>query len=139
MQKTILTSLILFLFFSCTSAQKQNESNAQSEKYDLTSYLHKLDSIDVDISNDTTLFEIGYQNLYFGKNERGNALIEYALAKRNTVAAEEYRHWSVQNTKNGDYGKAIELLEKSLKLEPREVSAYYGWVALYYYRDYDCD
>lgn len=130
----LLLSIILF-HSSCTSAQIGKEE--AKEKYDISKYIHKLDSLGLDINNDTLLLEVGHQNVYYGKNDRGNALIEYALSKRDTITAEDYHEWSVQNTKNGNYAIAIDKLEKVMQLDPEEGSAYYGWVLLYYYRDYE--
>jgi len=53
------------------------------------------------------------------------------------VSAEDYHSLSVQNTKNGNYSIAIAALEKAMELDPKEISPYYGWVLLYYYRDYE--
>tara|TARA_B110000091_G_C13775763_1_gene458806 strand:+ start:458 stop:1270 length:813 start_codon:yes stop_codon:yes gene_type:complete len=83
------------------------------------------------------LMGVGYQDVYNGNNERGNDIMTYAISKYDTVVANDYRHWSVQNTKNGNYSKAIGLLEKSMKMNPEEISRYYGWVLLYYYHDYE--
>ncbi len=134
MKHIILILTISILFSGCTHNKALAQSN--EKKYDLTSYLHKLDSLGLDINNDTLLFQVGYQIIYFGKNDKGNALIEYALSKRDTITDEDYHEWSVQNTKNGNYAIAIDKLEKAMQINPKEVSAYYGWVLLYYYRDY---
>jgi tetratricopeptide (TPR) repeat protein len=85
----------------------------------------------------TLLAGIGSLDLYYGNNERGNALTEYALSKKDTISGEDYHAWSVQNTKNGNYNIAIAALEKAIQLNPEEGTAYYGWVLLYYYRDYE--
>ena len=120
---------------SCNS--NKNIFTEIEKQYDIRPYLSKLDSAGLDITNDTLLFEVGYQNIHYGYNERGNALIEYSLSKRDTIIDEDYHGWSVQNTKNGNYSIAIDKLEKTLNLNPEEGSAYYGWVLLYYYRDYE--
>lgn len=135
MKNIIYLSPIILLFFSCT-LNKIEEKEAE-EEYDISEYLNELDSVGLDINNDTLLFEVGYQNIYYGKNDRGNALIEYALAKRDSITADDYHGWSVQNTKNGNYAIAIDKLEKVMQINPQEGSAYYGWVLLYYYRDYE--
>jgi tetratricopeptide (TPR) repeat protein len=83
------------------------------------------------------LMGLGYQDVYSGNNERGNEIMTYAISKYDTVVANDYRHWSVQNTKNGNYSTAIGLLEKSMEMNPEEISRYYGWLLLYYYRDYE--
>jgi tetratricopeptide (TPR) repeat protein len=80
---------------------------------------------------------IGSMDLYSGNNERGNKIITYAISKIETPSAETYHAISVQNTKNGNYNVAIPALEKAIKLNPEEGTAYYGWVLLYYYHDYE--
>ena len=111
MKNIILFLIIPSFFYACTT----NETLAQkSEKgYDIQPFLKRLDSAGLDISNDTLLFEIGYQSIYYGQNEKGNALIEYAFSKRDSLTEEEYHGWSVQNTKNGNYAIAVDKLEKS--------------------------
>lgn len=79
---------------------------------------------------------IGSMDLYYGNNERGNKIISYAMSKLDNPSAETYHAISVQNTKNGNYNIAIQALEKTIELDPKEGSAYYGWVLLYYYHDY---
>ncbi|PCI93399.1 MAG: hypothetical protein COB15_16490 [Flavobacteriales bacterium] len=134
MQNIILFLAIILLFISCTSDEVLVHPN--EKKYDITSYLQELDSSGDNINDDTLLFQIGYQNIYYGKYERGNALIEYALSKRDTITDNDYHAWSVQNTKNGNYKIAIDKLEKAMMINPQRESGYYGWVLLYYYRDY---
>jgi len=83
------------------------------------------------------LMGVGSLDLYNGNNERGNKIMNYALSKIDNPKAEIYHAMSVQNTKNGNYSIAIPALEKAIKLNPEEGSAYYGWVLLYYYHDYE--
>ena len=83
------------------------------------------------------LFAYGYQEIYHGEDQNGNKRIEYALSKFDTIKAEDYRHWSVQNTKNGNYNIAHDLLEKSMQMSPDEISRYYGWLLLFYYHEYE--
>jgi tetratricopeptide (TPR) repeat protein len=135
MRNTISLLLLILIFNACSSDKVV--AHQDEKKYDLTPYLQKLDSAGLDITNDTLLFDVGYQSIYYGENELGNALITYALSKRDSITDEDYHGWSVQNTKNGNYGIAIDKLEKTMKLNPQEGSAYYGWVLLYYYRDYE--
>ena len=80
---------------------------------------------------------IGAQDMYYGNNERGNEIISYAISKIDQPSAELYHSVSVQNTKNGNYSIAIDFLEKAMAINPQEVSRYYGWLLLYYYRDYE--
>tara|TARA_B100000809_G_C15139322_1_gene532273 strand:+ start:1499 stop:2395 length:897 start_codon:yes stop_codon:yes gene_type:complete len=134
-QTIILFSTFILALNSCTTDKIIVQENKAD--YDVTAYIKKLDSIGLDTNNDTLLFEVGYQTIHHGKNDKGNALIEYALSKRDTITDNDYHAWSVQNTKNGNYIIAIEKLEKAMKINPREESAYYGWLLLYYYRDYE--
>lgn len=127
-------SLIVIAVGCNTITEKENIS---IKNIDVTRYLNDLDAAGVDIENDTLVFEYGYQAIYFGKDAAGNALIGHAISRMDIVTADDYRHWSVQNTKNGNYVKAIALLEKAMALNPEETSRYYGWVLLYYYRDYE--
>ncbi len=82
------------------------------------------------------LIEFGYQNLYFGNNNIGNEMIQYACTQLDTMSASQYHEMSVQNTKNGNYAEAIAALEKAVRLDPT-YNGYYGWVLLYYYHDYE--
>ena len=75
--------------------------------------------------------------MYYGNNERANEIISYAISKIDQPSAELYHSVSVQNTKNGNYSIAIDFLEKAMAINPQEVSRYYGWLLLYYYRDYE--
>ncbi|MBL4668103.1 MAG: hypothetical protein JKY30_02420 [Flavobacteriales bacterium] len=136
LKKLLFTITLLFLFLSFF-AQNKNQISKKKSSFDLEPYLFKLDSLGVNLNNDTLLLSIGYQNIYYGKNDRGNALMTYALSKRKEVSAEDYHSLSVQNTKNGNYSIAIAALEKAMELDPKEISPYYGWVLLYYYRDYE--
>jgi len=135
MRNFILLSIIILLFSSCS----ESETHAQQlkEKYDIQPFLTRLDSIGYDITNDTLMFQIGYQINYFGKFDKGNALIEYALSKRDSVGAHDFQSWSVLNSKNGNYSIAINKLEKAIEMDFQEEADYYGWLLLYYYRDYE--
>jgi len=48
-----------------------------------------------------------------------------------------YQGKSIPHTKIGDYHIAFPLLEKAYELDPKETGYYYGWLLLYYYRDYE--
>lgn len=75
--------------------------------------------------------------LYHGNENAGYALQQYLISKMDTVSCHDYQEMSVQHTKNGDYEKAINFLEKAIAIDSRGHEDYYGWVLLYYYRDYD--
>lgn len=87
------------------------------------------------IENPYVILGIGYLDVYMGNNQRGNKIMELALDRIISPDADIYHELSVQNTKNGNYQLAFNYLEKSAKLNP-EVYGYFGWVMLYYYRDY---
>jgi len=133
MKKILLGIAIILTVISCNQSKNMIYQN---ENYDITAYIQKLDSLGYDTSN-ATLFKTGFQHLYFGMNDKGNAIIEHLLIKSDTFSGKDYREWSVQNTKNGNYGIAIDKLEKAMQISPQNVSGYYGWVLLYYYRDYE--
>ncbi len=80
---------------------------------------------------------VGSQSQWFGYDGEGNEMIEEALDNSPFVSASQYHSISVQNTKNGNYDKAIEYLNKASEMEPENADDYYGWVLLYYYRDYN--
>ncbi len=74
--------------------------------------------------------------LYHGNETFGNSLQQLCLSKMDSLSSNDYQSISVQQTKNGDYQKAIHYLEKSIELDAKENENYYGWLLLYYYRDY---
>lgn len=80
---------------------------------------------------------VGYLDVYNGNNERGNKIMKYAISKMKNPDTNVYHALSVQNTKNGNYDIAISALDKAYEINPNEVGAYYGWVLLYYYHDYE--
>lgn len=59
------------------------------------------------------------------------------LIALNPNNAEYYQGKSMAHTKIGDYHIAFPLLEKAYELDKKEVGYYYGWLLLYYYRDYE--
>jgi len=78
----------------------------------------------------------GSELQWYGYEEKGVSVIESSFAKLGDVPASTFHAASIQNTKNGNYDQAIDYLEKAVALEPDEADEYYGWVLLYYYRDY---
>ena len=83
------------------------------------------------------MFGLGYMDVYNGNNERGNQLMQYAMSQMDSIDGQTYHSLSVQNTKNGNYHLAIDALNKAYEMDPSEVGAYFGWVLLYYYHDYE--
>lgn len=135
MRAVILLSIVVLFISSC--AENKPEAQVVEEKYDVQPFLSRLDSAGYDITNDKLMFEIGYRMNYYGKFDKGNALIDYALSIRDSVVAHDYQSWSVLNSKNGNYAVAIEKLEKAIAMDFQEEADYYGWLLLYYYRDYE--
>lgn len=82
-------------------------------------------------------YAIGSQIQWLGYDKKGNEMIEESIKKLENFSSSEYHFVSIQNTKNGNYNKAIKYLDKASELEPKEVDGYYGWLLLYYYRDYE--
>ncbi len=74
---------------------------------------------------------------YHGNDKCGNELMNLCIARHDSITAGDWHTYSVQNTKHGNYAEAIQALEKSLLINAKEVEGYYGWVLLYYYRDYE--
>lgn len=83
------------------------------------------------------LFFYGYNEVYNGNDNRGNKIMKYSISKLKNPDPKLYHALSVQNTKNGNYDIAISALEKSYEIIPEDAGAYYGWVLLYYYHDYE--
>ncbi len=82
-------------------------------------------------------YAVGSQIQLYGYDKKGNKMIEESINELESFSTSEYHLVSIQNTKNGNYNKAIEYLDKASALNPKEVDGYYGWLLLYYYRDYE--
>lgn len=132
MKNTILISILISLFTSFKTSAQQDEV-----QIDIVPFMLRLDSLGYDTLNTDLICSIGRQFNYYGHNDKGNALIEYILSKKDSLTDEDYHDWSVLNTKNGNYAIAIDKLEKAMAENPEEIGPYYGWVLLYYYRDYE--
>ena len=83
------------------------------------------------------ILEMGTYISYHGNDQCGNELMNLCIAKNDSITAGDWHAYSVQNTKHGNYAEAIQALEKSLAINAKEMEGYYGWVLLYYYRDYE--
>lgn len=83
------------------------------------------------------ILSIGTHISYHGNDQCSNAMMNLCLAENDSISAENWHVYSVQNTKNGNYAESIPALEKAILLDPKEMEGYYGWVLLYYYRDYE--
>ncbi len=82
------------------------------------------------------ILEIGTSISYFGNEKCANDMMTLCIAKNDSITAGDWHAYSVQNTKHGNYAESIQALEKSLAINAKEMEGYYGWVLLYYYRDY---
>jgi tetratricopeptide (TPR) repeat protein len=83
------------------------------------------------------ILDMGTYISYHGNDKCGNELMNLCIAKNDSITAGDWHAYSVQNTKHGNYAEAIQALEKSLAINAKEMEGYYGWVLLYYYRDYE--
>ena len=133
MKNSIIISVLLFLT-SCGTNKIVAQQN--TEKKDICFYLQQLDSLGADTTDFIYLFNLGYYVIYSGENDKGNTLMEYAMSNFKDINEKDYEKWSIRNTKNGNYIIAIDKLEKAMQINPEQISGYYGWVLLYYYRDY---
>ena len=131
MQKNYILIIILSIFFKFCICQNNLNKNILD-----SNTLHFIESFKVEkelTPND--IIGIGYFDVYMGNNDRGNQIMEYGLKQIPNPNYEIYHEISVQNTKNGNYQQAVKYLDIASKLNP-EVYGYYGWLMLYYYRDY---
>lgn len=83
------------------------------------------------------ILNVGTFISYHGNDKCGNELMNLCIAKHDSITAGDWHTYSVQNTKHGNYAEAVQALEKSLAINAKEMEGYYGWVLLYYYRDYE--
>lgn len=83
------------------------------------------------------ILEMGTYFSYHGNDQCSNAMMKLCLAAHDSISAENWHVYSVQNTKNGNYSESVSALEKAILLDPKEMEGYYAWVLLYYYRDYE--
>lgn len=86
--------------------------------------------------NPLNLLNLGTILMYRGKDVEGNFLLKFAHDHYLEKNAALYHMMSVQNTKNGNYDIAVAYLDSATTYSS-EVFGYYGWVMLYYYRDYE--
>ena len=83
------------------------------------------------------IIEMGTYISYHGNDKCANELMTLCINKNDSITAGNWHAYSVQNTKNGNYSESIQALEKSLSINVSEMEGYYGWVLLYYFRDYE--
>lgn len=88
------------------------------------------------ITRQAYYYYVGSRLTYYGFNEIGPKIADLSIKDDNLfLFSEQFRSFSVQNTKNGNYNLAIDALEEAIKRNP-SVKEYYGWVLLYYYKEY---
>lgn len=83
------------------------------------------------------ILEMGTYISYHGNDQCSNAMMKLCMAAHDSMTAANWHVYSVQNTKNGNYAEAVAALKKAVLLDPIDIEGYYGWVLLYYYRDYE--
>ncbi len=133
---SLIAVLFLSLIFWCKNQEvAKDEILSQETKDYLDTVLSYVDSFPV--NDGSALTSLGYRATYYGRNDIGNELIQFGISKMDSITGDQLRGLSVQNTKNGNYRQAIEMLEEAMELDPETVSRYYGWLLLYYYRDYE--
>lgn len=119
------------------------QSDTLTLNYKLERYLRTCDPQRLyDFLNETNyttkdILSVGKYMSYHSHDACGNALQKICLTKMDTISAGDYHEYSVQNTKNGNYAEAFDALEKAVVLDAQDIEGYYGWVLLYYYRDYE--
>lgn len=92
-------------------------------------------SAELKSSYDENLLNLQRRNYYQGSKKR-QANSDQLIAI-NPNESSYYQGKSMAHTKIGDYHIAFPLLEKAWALDAKETGYYYGWLLLYYYRDYE--
>ncbi len=87
------------------------------------------------ITRQAYFYYVGSRLTYYGFNEIGPQIAGLSIKDTSFVFSEQFRSFSVQNTKNGNYNIAIDALEEAIKRKA-SIKEYYGWVLLYYYKEY---
>jgi len=134
--KLVYKFTVLVLILLSTACQSTNAQPKQSilDSADISFLKTFQDSVDID--NLQNVFQIGYQDIYNGNNERGNRILTFVLSHVEEPNYELLHAVAVQNLKNGNYAIANDLLSRAAALSD-EVFGYFGWVMLYYFRDYE--
>ena len=139
--KYFLNSCLLLCMMCCFITKAQNDSLTLAYKLERC---HKainaqeiLEFLEEKHFTKKQILEMGTYISYHGNDQCGNDLMNLCIAKNDSITAGDWHAYSVQNTKHGNYTEAIQALEKSLAINAKEMEGYYGWVLLYYYRDYE--
>lgn len=140
--KYFLNRYILLIAVGLMQLATAAQSDTLTLNYKLQRYLRKCEPQQLyDFLHESSyttkdILSIGKYMSYHSHDGCGNALQKICFAKMDTINADDYHEYSVQNTKNGNYAEAIAALEKAVALDAQNIEGYYGWVLLYYYRDY---
>jgi tetratricopeptide (TPR) repeat protein len=135
---TSIVCFFLFLgLFSCKSHKESTYPNGYEPTKITLSVLEQVKEKNLDHIPKAELFPgIVSSLLYQGSNTAGKEFSEHTVTVLDSISADIYHALSVQHLKNGNYSEAHKYISKAVKMDPKEHSGYYGWVLLYYYRDY---
>lgn len=134
-------SIILALFFLGLNSCKSHKEIPYPEDYQPSKttmeILGQIEEKKLDHLQDSLLFpQIVSSLLYQGSNTAGKEFSTHTEMMLDSVSADIYHQLSVQHLKNGNYTESYRYISEAVKLDPREYAGYFGWVLLYYYRDY---
>lgn len=139
--KYFLNNCLLLFVICCLHSKAQNDSLTLSYKLERCHTPLKAQDIlgflEEKHFTKRQILEMGTYISYHGNDKCGNELMSLCIAKNDSITAGDWHAYSVQNTKHGNYAEAIQALEKSYAINAKEMEGYYGWVLLYYYRDYE--
>ncbi len=139
--KYFLNSCLLVCILSAFQSKAQNDTLTLAYKLErCTKECNAKDVLEFLEKNKYTreqILDMGTYISYHGNDKCANELMNLCIAKHDSTTAGNWHTYSVQNTKHGNYAEAIQALEKSLAINAKEMEGYYGWVLLYYYRDYE--
>lgn len=136
--KYIVNLFIHFLFASSLFAQIEELKYNEVKLTDLDEKYQEKFAPYMDSSfmkNPYTFLSLGYKQVYNGNDQIGNYFMTFALNHYTEKNTDLYHMLSVQNTKNGNYFLATNYLDSAVRYS-KETYGYYGWVMLYYFRDY---
>lgn len=132
--------MLICILFSFSITKAQNDSLTLAYKFERCNNKinakEVLDFLEGKHFTKRQILDMGTYISYHGNDKCGNELMNLCIAKNDSITAGDWQAYSVQNTKHGNYAEAIQALEKSLAINATEMEGYYGWVLLYYFRDY---
>lgn len=135
------TSIILALFFlglnSCKTHKEIPYPKGYEPSKNTLGILEQIKEKKLNHLQDSLLFpQIVSSLLYQGSNTAGKEFSTHTEMMLDSISADIYHGLSVQHLKNGNYTESYKYMSEAVKLDPRENAGYFGWVLLYYYRDY---